>query len=83
MKNYSAEICNLEKRQLSAKGIKFLHNIERIALNKKGLNFYAPESKPIKQKIKTLIEYLIFDQLKTIDEVKEIIKNRIEKNTLN
>ena len=54
-----------------------------IALNKKGLNFYAPESKPIKQKIRRLIEYLIFDELKTIDEVKEIIKNRIEKNTLN
>lgn len=83
MKNYSETICNLEKRQFSAKGAKFLHIIQTIALNKQGLNFYAPESKPIKQKIRILIEYLIFDELKTIDEVKEIIKNRIEKNTLN
>lgn len=83
MKNFSETICDRQKRQYSAKGSKFLHQCQKIALNKKGLNFYSPEARPIKDKIKNLIDFLVFDELKTIPEIKEIIKNRIEKNTLN
>ncbi len=83
MKNYSDTICNLQKRQYSAKSAKFLHQLQLVALNKKGLNFYCIEAKPIKEKIKELIDFLIFEELKSIPEIKEIIKNRVEKNTLN
>ena len=83
MKNYSETICNKSKRQLSAKGNKFVHQCIDIALNKKGINRYSKESKPIKEKLQELIHYLLIDEEKSIDEVKEIIKNRIEKNTLN
>lgn len=83
MKNYSDTIGNLQKREYSAKGYKFMHQCQQIALNKKGINFNSLDAKPIKEKIKILIDYLIFDQLKSIPEIKEIIKNRLEKNTLN
>ncbi len=83
MKNYSDTICNKTKRQLSAKGNDFLQKCIMIALNKKGLNRYSNEAKPIKSKMKDLIHYLLIDEEKTIDEVKEIIRNRIDKNTLN
>jgi len=82
MKNYSSTICNLEKRQFSAKGYKFLHQCQQIALNKNGIIFYSVEVKTIKEKIRELIEWLVFDKLLTISEIKLIIKNRIEKNTL-
>jgi hypothetical protein len=83
MKNYSDTICNKSKRQLSAKGNDFLQKCIMIALNKKCLNRYSQEAKPIKSRMKDLIHFLFIDEEKTIDEVKEIIKNRIEKNTLN
>lgn len=82
MKNYSDTICNKTKRQLSAKGADFLHKCTMIALNKKGLNKYSQEARPIQSKMKELIHYLLIDEEKTIDEVKEIISNRIDKNTL-
>jgi hypothetical protein len=82
MKNYSETICNKSKRQLSAKGNDFLQKCIMIALNKKDLNRYSQEAKPIKSKMKDLIHFLLIDEEKTIEEVKEIIKNRVEKNTL-
>lgn len=82
MKNYSNTICNLEKRQFSANGVKFLHQCQKIALNQNGINFYSIDAKPIKEKIKELIEWLVFDKRKTIPEIKLIIAHRIEKNTL-
>lgn len=83
MKNYSAEIGNLTKRELSAKGAKFLRQCQQIAVDKKGINIHHQDAKEIKEKISELIKFLIFDQLLSIPEIKEIIKNRIEKNTLN
>lgn len=82
MKNYSITICNKEKRQLSAKGYKFLSQIIEIVANKNGVTRYHSEFKPLKNNIYELIHYLLIDEEKSIDEVKEIIKNRIEKNTL-
>ena len=83
MKNYSETICNKEKRQLTAKGYKFLTQIVQIVANKNGLHRCQSEFKPVKEKIYNLIHHLLIDKELTINEVKEIIKNRIEKNTLN
>lgn len=84
MINYSDTICNLQKRQYSAKGAKFLNQCIDIAIKKRGYSHrLQPGAREIMEKIKELIGFLIFDELKTIPEIKEIIKNRIEKNTLN
>jgi hypothetical protein len=84
MRNYSEAICNKQKRQLTAKGNKFVNRCIKIALNKQGLNSrLLPEAKPTVKKLNEIIHYLLIDQELTINEVTEIIKNRIEKNTLN
>jgi len=83
MRNYSETICNKQKRQLTAKGNKFLSQLIDIAAKKYGLTRYHSEFKPLKDKIRILVHHLLIDKELTINEVKEIIKNRIEKNTLN
>ena len=83
MKNYSQTICNLQKRQLTAAGNKFIEKCTEIVCNKNGFYKYTPEYREVKTKLRELIEPLFFDKLLTIAEVKTIIKNRIEKNTLN
>ena len=83
MKNYSETICNKQKRTLTAKAYKFLQNCITIALNKRGLNSrYLPNAKPIVKQLDTLIIHLFIDLELSINEVKAIINNRIEKNTI-
>ena len=84
MKNHSETICNKQKRTLTAKAYKFLHNCIIIALNKRGLNSrYLPDAKPIVKQLDALIIHLFIDLELSIEQVKEVINNRIEKNTLN
>lgn len=83
MKNYSETICNKNKKQLTAKANKFVHQCVKIALNKRNINQYSSEAKPIKEKVKELLYYLFFDLEYTIEQAKETINKRIEKNTLN
>ena len=80
--NYSKEIANLQKRQLTAAGNKFIEQCTEIVCNKNGFYRYTPKYREVKTKLRELIEPLFFDKLLTIQEVKTIIKNRIEKNTL-
>jgi hypothetical protein len=83
MKNQSETICNKQKRQLTAKANKFVTQCSDIALNKKGINRYCADARPIQNKVKELLHYLFFELEYSISQAKEVISNRIEKNTLN
>jgi hypothetical protein len=83
MKNQSDTICNKQKRQLTAKANKFVTRCSDIALNKRGINRYCADARPMKAKVKELLHYLFLDLEYSIDQAKEVISNRIEKNTLN
>ena len=82
-KNYNEVVADLKKRQLTAKGHKFIEQLADIVCNKKGYQRYTIEYRLIKQRLRDIVETLFLDHLMTLNEVKEVIKNRIEKNTLN
>ena len=67
MKNYSETICNKSKRQLSAKASKFVYKCTQIALNKRGINQYSSEARPIQAKVRELLNYLFIDLEYTIE----------------
>ena len=76
-KNETDLIKSKKNRLLTAKGYKFLNNCIELAANQRGLNRYHNEFKPLKEKIKTIIEDLIIDKNLSIEQIKEIAqKNR-------
>jgi hypothetical protein len=75
-KNYSEFIKDKQKRTLTAKGYKFIWKCIDIVAGQNNLNRYSKELKHLKDKLTTLLTHLIIDQEKTINEIKEMIKNR-------
>ena len=75
-KNYSETIKDKQKRTLTAKAYKFVHNCIEISANQEGLTRYHAQMKPLKEKIYSLMNYLILDKELSIQEIKELIKNR-------
>lgn len=73
-KNYNEAVHSKEKRQLTAKGNKFLWRCIEIVGNSKGLHKYSPEIKEIKEKLTDIIKHLLIDKDLTIEQVKELIK---------
>lgn len=73
-RNHSEAVADKSKRQLTAKGNKFLWRCIDIVANSKGSNRYAPEMKEVKDGLESLIKYLLIDKGHTIKEVVEIIK---------
>jgi hypothetical protein len=72
-----------ENQPQSKTTAKFVEQCITIALKKKGLNSrYLQESRPIVKKTQELLTYLLIDLEYSIEQCKEVIKNRIEKNTL-
>ncbi len=82
-RNYSELIRDKGKRQLSAKGYKFIKRCIDIVAAQHGTSYHDPKMKPVREKIYSLVEHLIIDQGKNLDEIKEIIKNRTIKNGIN
>ena len=82
MKNETELIKSTAKRQLTAKGYRFLNRSIEIMAQQYGLTRYHAEMKPQKEKLSTLLHSLIIDQKKSIEEIKEMIKNRNIKNSL-
>lgn len=74
MTNYNEAVHSKEKRQLTAKGNKFLWRCIEIVANSKGLHKYSPEMKEIKDKLSDIVKHLLIDRELTIPEVTEIIK---------
>jgi len=77
-KNYSDLIKSKENRTLTAKGYKFLWKCIDVVADNKGLSRYSKDLKGIKEKLRLIIEQLIIDEEKTLQEIKSIIKNRVE-----
>lgn len=73
-KNYNEAVHSKEKRQLSAKGYKFLWRCIDIIANSKGLSRYSPQMKEVKEKLTTIIHHLLIDKELSIQEVTELIK---------
>lgn len=76
MRNESEFIKCSKKRFLTAKAQKFVDRCIEIAANQRGLNRYSPEFKEVKDKISSLLKSLFIDKNKSIDEIKEMIRNR-------
>lgn len=81
-KNETDLIKSTAKRQLTAKGYKFLNRCIEIMSIQHGLTRYHKEMKPKKEKLSMLINRLIIDERKSIEEIKDMIKNRVLTNTL-
>ena len=81
MKNESTFIKCSKKRTLTAKALKFLNRCIDIMAKQKGLTRYHAELKPLKEKLSTIIYHLFIDKQLSIEDIKELIKNR-NKNLL-
>lgn len=75
MKNYNEAVHSKQKRQLTAKGNKFLWRCIDIIANSRGLHKYSPEMKEVKEKFSNIIHILLIDKELSIKEVTEIIKS--------
>lgn len=76
MKNETEFIKCSKNRYLTAKASKFQNRCVEIAVKQYGLTRYHPEMKPLKEKTCSLITSLFIDKKMSIDEIKELIKNR-------
>lgn len=82
MKNHNEAVKDKQKRQLTAKGYKFLNRLNHIVAESKGLSIYHKEIRETKIKIRSIIEHLLIDKEMTIAQVTELIKNSKDINKL-
>lgn len=75
-RNYSKLIRNKEKRELSAAGYKFFYRCFQLACEQRKLTVYHKKTKPLKDKLKKLMEHLIIDREMSKEEIKELVQNK-------
>jgi len=75
-RNYSELIKDKAKRTLTAKGYKFVWQCIDIVAMQRNSNKYAPEMKPLKERLKGILTHLIIDREMTIAEIKQAVENR-------
>jgi hypothetical protein len=76
MKNETALINSTQKRYLTAKGNKFVWQCIEIVAQQNNLHRYSQELKPLREKLRTVLYFLIIDEGKNIDQIKDMIKHR-------
>lgn len=76
MKNYSELIKHKGKRHLTAKANKFVWKCIDVIADQRGLTRYHQELKPLKKKLREVLYHLIIDQEMSIEQIKDLIKNR-------
>lgn len=76
MRNETEFIKCSKNRHLTAKAQKFLDRCIEIGLDQYGLVRYDSRTKPYKDKLSELIKTLFIDKGLSIDDIKELIKNR-------
>ena len=76
MKNETALIKSTQKRQLTAKGNKFVWQCIAVIAQQNNLHRYSQELKPLREKLRTVLYFLIIDEGKNIDQIKDMIKHR-------
>lgn len=74
-KNETDLIKSTAKRQLTAKGYRFLNRCISALEKNTGLNRYSKEIKPKKEKLSLLIHSLIIDKKMTIKQIKDAYEN--------
>lgn len=75
-RNYSKLIRDKEKRKLSSAGYKFFYTCFKLACEQRKLTVYHKETKPLKDKLKKLMEYLIIDKEMSKEDIKELVQNK-------
>ena len=75
-KNETELIKCSKKRFLTAKAVRFKRDCIIIIGKQNNLSIYSEELKPLKKQLSKVLEYLIFDEKKTLKEIKELIKKR-------
>tara|TARA_R110000796_G_scaffold220834_1_gene336901 strand:+ start:122 stop:376 length:255 start_codon:yes stop_codon:yes gene_type:complete len=77
MKKNETELIKCSKnRFLTAKALRFKRDCIAIIGKQNNLSIYSEELKHVKKQLSKVLEYLIFDEKKTLKEIKELIKNR-------
>ena len=76
MRNETQYIKSTKDRTLTAKALKFKSQCIEVMVKQYGLTRYHHELKPLKLKLSNLLNYLFIDERKSINEIKEIIKQR-------
>lgn len=83
MRNESEFIKSTSERTLTAKAYKFVHQCITIMAEQRGYTRYHKEIKEVKEQLHTLLVHLFIDKGLSINEIKELIKNRTITNALN
>mgnify|MGYP003519354213 CR=1 len=83
MRNETEFIKSTSERTLTAKAYKFVWKCIDIIAEQNGFNRYSKELKPLKEKLQNLLVSLFIDKRLSINEIKELIKNRTIINGLN
>tara|TARA_R110000782_G_scaffold66093_1_gene134175 strand:+ start:263 stop:517 length:255 start_codon:yes stop_codon:yes gene_type:complete len=77
MKKNETELIKCSKnRFLTAKALRFKRDCINIIGKQNNLSIYSENLKPVKKQLSKILEYLIFDEKKTLSEIKELIKKR-------
>jgi hypothetical protein len=76
MRNETEFIKCSNRRYLTAKASKFLSRCVDIAAKQNGITRYHEEFRPTKERLSKIIHSLFIDENKSIEEIKQLIKNR-------
>lgn len=75
-KNYNKLIKDKESRKLSSAGYRLFSKCFDIVCKQRNLTIYHKETKPLRDKLMKLMEYLIIDKEMSKKEIKDLIKNK-------
>lgn len=83
MRNETEFIKSTSERTLTAKACKFVHKCIVIMAEQRGYTRYHKEIREIKEQLHNLLVSLFIDKGLSINEIKELIKNRTSWNLIN
>lgn len=75
--NETLLIADSSKRQLTARGYKFLEKMRFFAAEMRGVTRFHSEMKTINEQIGKIVTHLIIDRKLSEAEIKEIVKNSV------
>lgn len=83
MRNETEFIKSTKERTLTAKAYKFMWQCIDIVAQQNGYTRYHKETREVKANLRELMIHLFIDKGLSINEIKELIKNRTINNYLN
>lgn len=79
-RNETDLISSTSKRQLTAKGVKFVERMRVFAAEQRGLTRHHKEMREINDKIGKIVSFLIIDKRMNQDQIKDIVKDSINRD---